>query len=146
PPSSPTPTSHDCRGAIARVPTTNVERAGGPLAGTRVLVVGGIGPSTFAAMVLADLRADVVRVARRDAVDESARRGEFLVMRGSRSVALDLKSAGGRDVLLGLADAADVLVEGFRPGVAERLGVGPEDCRARNDRLVYARMTGWGQD
>lgn len=110
----------------------------GPLGGIRVLEAGGVGPTPFCAMLLADMGADVVRV-ERGAADVS-----FFV-RGKRSITLDLKSDTGREQLLQLADRADVLVEGFRPGVAERLGFGPEALSSRNPALVYARCTGWGQ-
>jgi alpha-methylacyl-CoA racemase len=120
----------------------------GPLAGTRVVELAGLGPAPFAAMLLADLGADVVRVDR--AVPGGLRLGSGprrdVVNRGKRSIAVDLKDPAARELVLDLVAAADVLVEGFRPGVAERLGVGPEDCAARNPRLVYARMTGWGQE
>ncbi|WP_416967983.1 CaiB/BaiF CoA transferase family protein [Streptomyces sp. 4F14] len=116
----------------------------GPLAGVRVLELGGIGPGPFAGMLLADLGAEVVRV---DRPGEKGVGGPADVLgRGKRSVVLDLKSAGGVGALLGLVERADVLIEGFRPGVTERLGVGPHTCLARNSRLVYGRMTGWGQD
>jgi alpha-methylacyl-CoA racemase len=125
------------------VTTDDDEQGGGPLAGIRVVEVAGIGPGPFCAMVLADLGADVVRV---DRASEVGRAGPPLLGRGRRSVAVDLKQPEGLDVLLRLADRADVLVEGFRPGVAERLGFGPDVCLARNPALVYGRMTGWGQD
>jgi len=115
----------------------------GPLSGLRVVELAGIGPAPFAAMVLADLGADVVRVDRPASAGDAHR---DLVNRGRRSIAVDLKSAGGRAVALDLAAGADVLVEGFRPGVMERLGLGPEPCLEANPRLVYGRMTGWGQD
>jgi len=120
----------------------------GPLAGVRVVELAGIGPGPFAAMLLADLGADVVRVERAGAVGPlgaGAGPQHDVVNRGRRSIGVDLKSAAGRDVVLRLAAAGDVLIEGFRPGVAERLGVGPADCAAVNARLVYGRMTGWGQ-
>ena len=117
----------------------------GPLQGLKVVEVAGIGPGPFAAMLLADLGADVVRVDRPGGSSLSL--GERDVLnRGRRSVAVDLKSPGGADVVLRLAERADVLIEGYRPGVAERLGIGPDACLARNPRLVYGRMTGWGQD
>ncbi|MEV4320347.1 CaiB/BaiF CoA-transferase family protein [Actinocrispum sp. NPDC049592] len=112
----------------------------GPLTGLRVVELGGIGPAPHAAMVLADLGAEVVRVERPGTVPQGD-----LLQRGKRLVEADLKTTAGREVVLGLIDKADVLVEGYRPGVAERLGVGPQDCHARNPRLVYGRMTGWGQ-
>ncbi|MGW1196779.1 CaiB/BaiF CoA transferase family protein [Streptomyces sp. NPDC002536] len=117
----------------------------GPLAGLRVLELAAIGPVPFACMTLADLGADVIRVDRADGARPFASWHRVLD-RGRRSVALDLKDPRGVEALLRLAERADVLVEGFRPGVAERLGIGPEECRARNTALVYARMTGWGQD
>ena len=107
--------------------------------------VAGIGPGPFCAMVLADLGADVVRIERPASVDPEAARYDVLA-RGRRSVAVDLKAPAGSEVVLRLVEGADALLEGFRPGVAERLGIGPEDCLARNPRLVYGRMTGWGQD
>lgn len=120
----------------------------GPLAGIRVVELAAIGPAPFGVMLLADLGADVVRVDRVAAA--RGRAGAEVSMRGlsrnRRSVAIDLKHARGAEVLLRLVDDADVLVEGFRPGVAERLGIGPGPCQERNPRLVYARMTGWGQD
>jgi alpha-methylacyl-CoA racemase len=121
--------------------------SGGPLAGVRVVELAGIGPCPFAAMVLADLGADVLRVERASSVGASPPAGPSwdLLNRGKRSLGVDLKHADGVELLLGLAGRADVLVEGFRPGVVERLGLGPEQCRARNPRLVYGRMTGWGQ-
>ena len=116
----------------------------GPLAGVRVVEVAGIGPGPYACMMLADMGAEVIRIERpggqrhNDAADPT--------LRSRRRVTLDLKQAVSVDVLLRLADRSDVLIEGFRPGVAERLGFGPDVCRGRNARLVYGRMTGWGQD
>ncbi|WP_329279832.1 CaiB/BaiF CoA transferase family protein [Streptomyces sp. NBC_01451] len=119
----------------------------GPLVGCRVVELGGIGPGPFAGMLLADLGAEVVRVDRPGRADEPDAGGPADVLnRGKRSVVLDLKQPAGADALLRLAARADVLIEGFRPGVTERLGIGPHDCLARNARLVYGRMTGWGQD
>ena len=119
----------------------------GPLEGLRIVELAGIGPGPFCAMVLADLGADVVRVDRLTGAggDPGAARFDILG-RGRRSVAVDLKAPGGAEVVLRLVDRADALLEGFRPGVAERLGVGPQVCLARNPRLVYGRMTGWGQE
>ncbi|HQA12688.1 MAG TPA: CaiB/BaiF CoA-transferase family protein [Ornithinibacter sp.] len=115
----------------------------GPLDGIRVVELGGIGPTPFAGLMLAELGADVVRV------DRPGERNPLALAAGLRrsrpSIAVDLKSSAGSDVVKRLVDGADVLVEGFRPGVAERLGLGPEECLARNPRLVHARMTGWGQ-
>jgi alpha-methylacyl-CoA racemase len=119
--------------------------ATGPLSGVRVIELAGIGPGPFAAMLLADLGADVIRVDRRSGRGVFPDPAKDMTNRGKRSVAVDLKSEQGRDVVLRMVERADVLLEGFRPGVTERLGLGPEDCLARNPRLVYGRMTGWGQ-
>jgi alpha-methylacyl-CoA racemase len=119
----------------------------GPLAGVRVLELPCIGPGPFATMLLADLGADVVRVDRPGGQVLAAVAPERdLLGRGKRAVALDLKDPADVARCLELAARADLLVEGFRPGVAERLGVGPAECHARAPRLVYGRMTGWGQD
>lgn len=120
----------------------------GPLTGVRVIEMACIGPGPFAGMLLADLGADVVRVDRPEgAGGDRPNAGSHLVLdRGRRSVAVDLKHPDGPGVVLGLAERADVLIEGFRPGVMERLGLGPDAVAARNPRLVYGRMTGWGQD
>jgi alpha-methylacyl-CoA racemase len=118
----------------------------GPLAGLRVVELAGLGPAPFAAMLLADLGADVVRIDRPGARPFAGGPEHDLLGRGRRSVAVDLKSGDGPDVVLRLVERADVLLEGFRPGVTERLGIGPAECLARNPRLVYGRMTGWGQE
>ncbi|MFE5211450.1 CaiB/BaiF CoA transferase family protein [Streptomyces sp. NPDC056600] len=118
----------------------------GPLDGVRVLELAGIGPGPFAAMLLGDLGADVVRVDRPGGIAVAPDPRYDVTHRNKRSVVLDLKSPDGAERVLDLAERADILVEGYRPGVAERLGVGPEACHARNPRLVYGRMTGWGQD
>ncbi|WP_342132382.1 CaiB/BaiF CoA transferase family protein [Hydrogenophaga sp. OTU3427] len=115
------------------------------LQGLRVVEIAGIGSGPFCGMLLADLGADVIAVERPAPLPGQARPME-IVHRGKRSVALDLKHPRSRDVVLGLLDGADVLIEGMRPGVMERLGLGPEDCLARRPQLVYGRMTGWGQD
>jgi alpha-methylacyl-CoA racemase len=115
----------------------------GPLAGLRVVELAGIGPAPFAGMVLADLGADVLRIDRVGAANAVAR--SDVLNRGRRSIAVDLKDARGAEIVLRAAAGADALIEGFRPGVAERLGIGPEPCLDRNPRLVYGRMTGWGQ-
>ena len=119
----------------------------GPLVGLRVLELAGLGPAPHAAMVLADLGADVVRVERPPgrALRLGPDGAPDAVLRGRRSVFADLKEAAGRALVLQLTARADVLIEGLRPGVAERLGVGPEDCRGQNPGLVYGRITGWGQ-
>ncbi|WP_097869914.1 CaiB/BaiF CoA transferase family protein [Streptomyces sp. rh34] len=118
----------------------------GPLTGVRVVELAGIGPGPFAAMLLADLGADVVRVDRPGGAGIGIDPASDLTNRNKRSVLLDLKSDEGPARVLDLVERADILVEGYRPGVAERLGVGPEACLARNPKLVYGRMTGWGQD
>lgn len=118
----------------------------GPLTGVRVVELAGIGPGPFAAMTLADLGADVVRVDRPGGAGLAIDPAYDLTNRNKRSVLIDLKAAEGPARLLDLAERADVLIEGYRPGVAERLGVGPDACFARNPRLVYGRMTGWGQE
>lgn len=116
----------------------------GPLQGIRVIEMAGIGPGPFCAMMLADMGADVLRVDRKTAnalpVDDP------VTARGRRSVTVDLKQADGVETVLKLVDSADALIEGFRPGVMERLGLGPDTCLERNPSLVYGRMTGWGQD
>jgi alpha-methylacyl-CoA racemase len=117
-----------------------------PLAGVRALEMAGIGPAPFAAMSLADLGADVVRVDRPVGAEMSTGPPERdLLNRGKRSVVLDVKHPDGLDAVLRLVDTADVLVEGFRPGVMERLGLGPDVLLQRNPRLVFVRVTGWGQ-
>jgi alpha-methylacyl-CoA racemase len=119
----------------------------GPLAGLRVVELAGIGPAPFAGMLLADLGADVVRVDRPGGPALAVVPPEQDVLgRGKRSVALDLKDPDGVRRVLDLVSHADLVLEGMRPGVAERLGVGPQDCLARAPRLVYGRITGWGQD
>jgi len=118
----------------------------GPLTGLRVVELDAIGPVPLAAMVVADLGAEVVRVARPAGGGQAwADTGGAVLNRNRRHVELDLKDPAGRDAALALIDRAEALIEGFRPGVTERLGLGPEVCLGRNPRLVYARMTGWGQ-
>jgi len=121
----------------------------GPLAGVRVIELPALGPVPFVGMLLADLGAEVIRVDRLDAATDPLSRLPVgpagPLGRGRRSIAVDLKQAEGVAVVLDLAAGCDALIEGFRPGVAERLGVGPEPAQARNPRLVYGRMTGWGQ-
>ncbi|MEU5125260.1 CaiB/BaiF CoA transferase family protein [Streptomyces mobaraensis] len=122
------------------------DAVGGPLAGVRVVELAGIGPGPFAGMLLGDLGADVVRVDRPGGPGLGIDPRRDVTHRNKRSVCVDLKTDGGAEAVLGLVERADVLLEGYRPGVAERLGVGPGPCLARNPRLVYGRMTGWGQD
>ncbi|HEV7850382.1 MAG TPA: CaiB/BaiF CoA-transferase family protein [Mycobacterium sp.] len=117
----------------------------GPLHGVRIVTMGGLGPGPFCGMLLGDLGADVVRVDIPRAVD-GLLPIDYTVRRSQRSIALDVKDAAGRAILLKLVENADAFVEVFRPGVAERLGIGPDDLHERNPRLVYARMTGYGQD
>ena len=120
----------------------------GALDGVRVIELAGIGPGPFCGMMLADMGADVVRIDRAGAVSggDPANPPANVNARGRRSIGVDLKSDEGRDLVLRMVADADVVFEGFRPGVAERLGIGPEDCMARNPAIVYGRMTGWGQD
>ncbi len=132
----------------------------GPLAGVKILEIAALGPAPFAAMMLSDMGAEVLRVDRADGAQALqlalADRGEDgesggapsldFLSRGRRSVGLDLKSPEGVELLLNLVEAADVLIEGFRPGVMERLGASPEVCLARNPKLIFGRMTGWGQE
>lgn len=117
----------------------------GPLAGVRVIEIASIGPGPFAAMMLADAGADVVRLERAGSAGLGSGTWNH-TNRGRPSVACDLKHPAGRDLVLRLCGSADALIEGFRPGVMERLGLGPEEALARNPKLVYGRMTGWGQD
>ncbi|MCC6849423.1 MAG: CoA transferase [Deltaproteobacteria bacterium] len=122
-------------------------KAQGPLSGIRIVELVGIGPGPFACMLLADLGADVIRVDRAQNVsggDPESPPADLLA-RGRRSIGVDLKSPAGTETVLRLVEKADVLIEGFRPGVMERLGLGPDVCAKRNPRLVYGRMTGWGQ-
>jgi len=118
----------------------------GPLEGMRLVEIAGIGPGPYCAMVLADMGAEVVRVVRPGPDPFAAAPARDLLSRGRRSICVDLKRPEGVDTILRLVDRADGLLEGFRPGVMERLGLGPDACLARNPRLVYGRMTGFGQD
>ncbi|HEV2450370.1 MAG TPA: CaiB/BaiF CoA-transferase family protein [Streptosporangiaceae bacterium] len=118
----------------------------GPLHGIRVIEIASLAPAPFGCMILSDLGADVLRVDRASQCGPDAPAPKDPLVRGRRSIGLNLSDANGAELLLRLVATADVLVEGFRPGVAERLGVGPEQCLARNPRLVFARMTGWGQE
>ena len=118
----------------------------GPLSGVRVIEIASLAPAPFGCMILADLGADVLRVDRAERCGPHAPLPRDPLSRGRRSIGLNLKDPAAVDLLLQLTEDADVLVEGFRPGVAERLGFGPEKCAQRNPRLIFARMTGWGQD
>ncbi len=117
----------------------------GPLEGIRVIEIAGIGPGPFCGMMLSDMGAEVLRVDRADKVREPGVSGDLLA-RGRRSIGVDLKSPKGVELVLGLIEKSDAIFEGFRPGVMERLGLGPDVCLARNPGIVYGRMTGWGQD
>ena len=117
----------------------------GPLAGVKVIEIAGIGPGPFCGMMLADMGAEVIRIDRAGGGLGGAIPNDVL-NRGRRSVAVNLKSPEGVEVVLRLCEKADIIFEGFRPGVAERLGIGPDACLARNPKIVYGRMTGWGQD
>ena len=119
----------------------------GPLTGVKVVELSGIGPGPFCGMLLSDMGAEVVRIERRQVVTGEQRKiNDAVVGRGRRSIGVDLKHPDGLECVLRLVEQADALIEGFRPGVTERLGLGPDVCLARNPRLVYGRMTGWGQD
>ena len=115
----------------------------GPLSGFRIIELAGIGPGPFCGMMLSDMGAEVIRI---DRLGAAGGRTQDVLARNRRSLAVDLKQAEGVETVLRLVETADALFEGFRPGVTERLGLGPEDCMARNPRLVYGRMTGWGQE
>ena len=120
----------------------------GPLQGFKIVEIAGIGPTQLCGMLLADMGAQLIRVCRPtgdEVFGELAPRYN-LMNRGRHTVVADLKSQQGVELVLRLCDDADAIFEGFRPGVMERVGLGPDACRARNDRLVYGRMTGWGQD
>ena len=116
----------------------------GPLKGLKIIEMAGIGPGPFCGMVLADLGAEIIRVDRASAIGTGSKKEPS--NRGKKSIAVDLKAKEGVEVVLKLVETADAIFEGFRPGVMERLGIGPEICLARNDRIVFGRMTGWGQE
>ncbi len=116
----------------------------GPLNGLKVIELQGIGPGPFCGMMLADMGADIVRIDRSSSVGQPANPADVLA-RGRKSIAVDLKNPEGVETVLKLVEDADILIEGFRPGVTERLGLGPDVCLARNEGLIYGRMTGWGQ-
>ena len=120
----------------------------GPLQGVKIVELVGIGPGRSPAMLLSDMGADVVRVHRTESVDAGLRQPSRVPVldRNRRSIGVDLKNPDGVETVLRLVEQADALIEGFRPGVTERLGLGPDECLARNPKLVYGRMTGWGQD
>ena len=122
--------------------------ATGPLSGYRLIEIAGIGPTQLTGMLLADMGAEIVRIERLSPVDLGVPMPVRykLMNRSRRSIAIDLKKPQGRDIVLTLCTRADALFEGFRPGVMERLGLGPDECMQRNERLVYGRMTGWGQE
>ena len=115
----------------------------GPLNGFRIIELAGIGPGPFCGMMLSDMGAEVIRV---DRIAKGVGAPKDVLQRNRQSVAVDLKKAEGIEIVLKLVESADALFEGFRPGVTERLGLGPDECMARNEKLVYGRMTGWGQD
>lgn len=123
-------------------------RGQGPLSGIKVVELAGIGPGPMCGMLFGDLGADVIRIDRQEAADLGIDRGSNkwdLLNRSKRSVAANLKTSEGVETVLSLVEKADILIEGMRPGVTERLGLGPDECWARNPRLVYGRVTGWGQ-
>ena len=117
----------------------------GPLTGVRIIELVGLGPGPFCGMMLADMGAEVISVEKPSQARTGGRANDP-TFRSRRSIAVDLKAAAGRDIVLRLIESADGLFEGFRPGVAERLGLGPDACQERNRRLVYGRITGWGQE
>ena len=120
----------------------------GPLSGYRIIEIAGIGPGPFAAMMLADMGAEVIRVERAQSVKGVAPATAHwdTLLRGRKNIAIDLKNPQGVEALLQLVEKADAIIEGFRPGVMERLGIGPTECAKRNPKIVFGRMTGWGQD
>ncbi len=120
----------------------------GPLSGIKILEIAGIGPGPFAAMLLSDMGAEVLRIDRAQSVrgGDPTKPPLDILNRGRKSIGVDLKNPDGVETVLRLVESADAIIEGFRPGVTERLGIGPDDCLARNPKLVYGRMTGWGQE
>lgn len=125
-----------------------IDASAPPLAGLRIIEFAGIGPGPFAGMMLADMGAEIIRIERPGSSSPTAQGADELdfMARGRKSLALNLKAPGAVEIALRLVETADSLIEGFRPGVMERLGLGPDVCLARNERLVFGRMTGWGQD
>ena len=118
----------------------------GPLSGFKIIEMAGIGPGPFCGMMLSDLGAEILRIDRADKVRPDAQPNKELLARGRKSIGVNLKTPEGVELVMRLLENADGLIEGYRPGVMERLGLGPEACLARSPRLVYGRMTGWGQD
>ena len=119
----------------------------GPLSGYRIIEIAGIGPGPFAAMMLSDMGAEVIRVERTQSVRPGGGQPNIdILQRNRRNIAIDLKSEAGRNALLTMIETSDALIEGFRPGVMERLGLSPDACMARNPKLIFGRMTGWGQE
>ncbi|WP_446221272.1 CaiB/BaiF CoA transferase family protein [Nocardia sp. IBHARD005] len=118
----------------------------GPLSGLRVVEIASLAPAPFGCMILADLGAEVIRVDRAGDAGQGLLAPAGVLDRGRRSISVDLKTPEGVEIVLKLVETADIFIEGFRPGVAERIGIGPLQCQARNPRLIYGRMTGWGQD
>ena len=118
----------------------------GPLAGVKLIEIASIGPGPFCGMMLSDMGAEIIRIDRLGGIPGRENRVDDVLARGRRSVAVNLKEKAGQELVLSLCEQADGLYEGMRPGVAERIGIGPEACMQRNARLVYGRMTGWGQD
>ena len=118
----------------------------GPLSGFKIIEMAGIGPGPFCGMMLSDLGAEILRIDRADKVRPDASPNKELLARGRKSIGVNLKTPEGVELVLRLLESADGLIEGYRPGVMERLGLGPDVCLSRSPRLVYGRMTGWGQD
>ena len=120
----------------------------GPLSGIRVLEVGGIGPIPFCGMLLSDFGAEVIRIERISSAAPPLAQDEpgGILGRNRKVIGIDLKAPGSSEVMIALIKTVDVLIEGFRPGVMERLGFGPDVCATHNERLIFGRMTGWGQD
>src|ERR1700747_429597 len=123
----------------------NTSHLAGPLVGLRVVELAGMGPGPFAAMLLADMGAEVIQIERPTVNGGSIPPEQDVLRRSRASAAIDLRTPRGVAAVLEMVSSADVLIEGFRPGVTERLGIGPDVCHARNPKLIYARMTGWGQ-
>ena len=140
------PESHGVEEVANAAGNSRATEEGGPLSGLTVVELAGIGPGPYAAMLLADMGADVIRIERPGKQPSNVPPELDVLRRNRRSVVLDIRRPEGRDAVLALIAGADVVLEGFRPGVVERLGLGPDDCWAVNPRVVYGRMTGWGQE